>query len=248
MSSIFSCVQYNESRIQKSCAFAGVSPCRDQVAPRICNGHAEYFGLTYRTVTYHNGDNETWTKIVTYISAVSSLHIPLFLDATHKVLLNEIRAFAINTQSNFPNIRIEEFQDRIACLMGLNAFGNSQDCYLSWLDDATSTVVVRRSGSIQFLNELPALHRILFSCSEASNIRNTDANTYTYLVANVSLTYNEASGSFAFVVPNKSIVLKWTNRPNCVATPLVLDSIRLSNKKTQDRVFAPIANDNNLVC
>lgn len=247
MSSIFSCVQYNDNRLLKSCAFSGVSPCRDQVAPRICNGHAEYFGLTYRIVTYHNGDNETWTKIVMYISAVSSLHIPLFLDASNKILLNEIRAFAINTQSNFPNIRLEEFQDRIACLMGLNAFGNNQDCHLSWLDEPTSTVVVRRSGTIQFLSELPPLHRILFSCAEASNIRNTEAGTYTYLVANVSLTYNEASGSFAFVVPNKSIVLKWTNRQNCVATPLVLDSIRLANQKSQDRIFTPIS-DNQGYC
>lgn len=243
MSTLFAtCGPYTENRIQKYCVFKDIGPCRDLVNPRICNGHAEYFGLTYRIVTYHNGNNETWTKLVTYVSAVSSLYIPLFLDSTNKVLLSEIRAFAINTQSSYPNIRVEEFQERLACMMGITAFANIQDCHTSWLEDPTSTLVVRKNGNIQFFNDLPLLHRILFGCSDASNVRNTDAGTYTYLVANVSLTYNEATASYAFVIPNKSILLKWTNKPNCVATPVVLDAIRESNKKIQDRVFTPINN------
>lgn len=247
MSAMFSCVPYNNRSVTKTCVFQGVSPCHDQINERICNAHAELFGLTYRVVSYHNGDNEAWTKVVAYISDTSSLNIPLFIDYNNKILVQEIRAFAINKQNIFPNINVELFQERIACLMGLNAFGTTLDCHTSWLDDPTASIILRRNGELSFFNEVPPLHKILFACVEASNIRNVDAGTYVYLIANVSLTYNEATSTYAFVMLNKNSILKWTNKPNCVATPVVLDATRASNYRVQDRVFTPINNPFNCV-
>lgn len=242
-SSIFSCSPNYAEPKNKICIFEGVSPCRDHVSQVICNAHAELFGLIYKTASYHNGENDVWSKIVTYISSNNSLNIPLFVDASNKIILDEVRTFCLNVKNNFPTIKLDVLENRIACLCGLNQFGGATACRYSWFDDVGSYVIVRnRNANVSYTNNIPQLHKALFYHTQPSNIRNSATNATTYLVANVSLTYNDTSNNFAFVVPNKSILLKYTTKNDCVATPVVIDGARDSAQRTSDRTFKPLRN------
>nr|DBA13062.1 TPA: vp39 [Oryctes rhinoceros nudivirus] len=250
MSSLFACSPANAAKQQsKTCIFEGVSPCRDQVSHVICNAHSAIFGLINKTASYHDGDNDIWTKIVTYNSSSNNICIPLFLDSSSKIMMSEIRAFCINACNSYPTIKVEALSGRIACLMGVS-MNNAQDfCRKSWFDDPNSALIIRNNtGSIQYFKDLPPLHKYLFFYINASNIRNSKADTETYLVPNLSLTRNDSSDSYSFIIPNKKNILKYTDKPDCIATPIVLDGIREVAHHVGDRTFAPIQNNFALLC
>lgn len=243
-SMLFSCPP---PKTEKNCIFRGIGPCRDQVSHLICNAHAELFGLTYATCSYVNGNNDTWTKINTYVSSTTSLYIPLFIDNQNTLLVNEIRSFCINA-ANLYSVRVEELEQRIGCIMGVNLYAKADNCIKSWLDEPDSALILRHNdANIQYFRDCPTLHKMLFYYTQPSYIKNTTTGTQIYSVANLSLTYNDATNTYAFVVPNKSILLKKTNKPDCMATPLTLDAIRHSVQQTHDRVIRPILN-NNVFC
>lgn len=239
--SLFSCPP---QEVKKRCAFQGIGPCREQISHLICNAHAELFGLTYATASYVNGNNDTWTKINTYVSATNNLHIPLFMDAENRILSKDIRTFAINVANTYSFVRVDEFQARIACYMGVNLYAGNEHCIRSWFDEPSSGIILRRNNAeILYFRELPPLHKILFYYTQPSYIRNTSTDTRIYTVPNLSLTYNETTNSFAFVVPNKSILLKKTDRQDCVATPVIIDAVREIAQDTKDRIIQPIINN-----
>lgn len=244
MTTMFNCQPLNNNQPNKSCIFEGISPCREQISHVICNAHAAIFGLINKTASYHDGDNDIWTKIVTYNASSNNVSIPLFMDSNSKILMSEIRAFCINACNNYPSIKVEPLSSRIACLMGVSMNSAPEFCNKSWFDDPNSRLIIRNNtGNIQYFKDLPLLHKNLFYYINASNIRNSKANTETYLVPNLSLTRNDSSDSYAFVIPNKKNLLKYTDKPDCVATPLVLDGIREVLQHSGDRTFTPIHNN-----
>lgn len=249
MTSLFTCQPLNNAQQPKTCIFKGVSPCQDQVSHVICNAHAAIFGLINKPASYKNGDNDVWTKIHTYNVSSNNVSIPLFMDSNSKILMSEIRSFCINACHNYRNITVEALITRISCLMGVNINSAQDFCNKSWFDDPGSALIIRNnSGNIQYFKDLPQLHKYLFYYINASNIKNTASRSETYLVANLSLTRNDSSDTYAFVIPNKSYILKYTDDPDCVATPLVLDGIREISSSAADRTFKPIHNDFAAMC
>jgi len=242
MSSFFSCQsQFNNGPEQRKCAFEGVSPCRDHVSHLICNAHSRLFGLVHQPANYCTDAGDVWSKINVYAASQNSLSIPLFMDNTSKVLMSEIKTFTMTVCNRVPSIKVDVFQDRIAYLLGVNMYGNIPDCNQSWLSEPNSALIVRsRNENVQYYNNLPQLHRILLFYANASNIRNSNTGSTIYLIPNLSLTYNSSSDTFAFVVPNKKILLKYTDNPNCIATPIVLDGRREIISNSNDQTFRPI--------
>lgn len=248
MSSIFACQPTNVKQNIKTCILEGVSPCRDHVSHLICNAHAAIFGLVYKTASYHDGNNDIWSKIVTYNGSSNNISIPLFLNSKRDILVGEIYTFCVNACNTFTGIKVEALVSKISCLMGIR-LSNGAECNMSWFDDINSALIIRNnSGDVQYYKDLPQLHKCLLYFVNASNIRNVNANSETYLIPNLSLTKNESSDTYSFVVPNKKGVLKYTDKPDCVATPLVLDGIRDITQFVGDRTFSPINNNFAALC
>lgn len=247
MTSLFTCQPTNSQQPPKTCIFEGISPCRDHVSHLICNSHAQLFGLINKTASYHDGDNDVWTKIVTYVSASNNITIPLFINSNGTILMSDIQTFAINACNNNPNIKVDALATRISCLMGISM--TSQHCNKGWFDEPNSALIIRNnSGRIEYLKELPQLHKCLFYYINASNIQNTRGGVVTYLIPNLSLTRDDSEDKYSFVIPNKKNILKYTDKPDCVATPLVLDGIREVSQSNEDRTFTPIQNNSALLC
>lgn len=235
---MFSCHQYDDVP-RKTCRFKDVSPCRDQVSKHICNEHARIFGLAYRVVSYTNGNNDCWSSIESYICSNSNFHLPLFIDTNCEVLMSEIQSFALAACNTFPNIKLKGLEDAIACLMNLSAYDNNCT-FGGWLDDENTRLIVQNQDGVQGLSYIPPLHRLLFHHSKPSLTRNSVDGSQIYLVPNVSLQYdvsNSTAATYHFVVPNKEYVLKYTDNPDCVATPLVLNAIRKNTAKQITRKF-----------
>nr|WOJ45344.1 vp39 [Apis mellifera nudivirus] len=247
---MFSCFNDINVEQKKSCRFKDVSPCRELVSNFICNEHAAIFGLTYKTASYQNGNNDVWTNIETYISSSANFSLPLFLDPSGEILTSEIHAFALAACNSFPNIRVEALKNVIACYMGMNAY-DTNCSYGGWLDeDSTRIIVQDNNNMVKTLNYLPALHKMLLHYTKPSTVRNTANDSQIYLVPNLSLQYdinNSTQATYQFIVPNKKILLKWTNKPDCVATPIVLNAIRENAPKHRVRAFKPLSNAN-VVC
>ena len=240
---MFSCINEKPQRM-RACYFDGISPCREMISEYICNEHAELFGLVYELVDYTDGNNDNRSKIVTYICSLSNFHLPLFLNANGEVLVNEIHAFALTIQNNHPNIKIEEFENKIACLMGMSAF-EVKCSFGGWLDDESSSIIVQQPDTVSVINQLPPLHRMLLRYTSPSITKNLANESQTYLIPTLSLEYdsmNPTTITYHFIIPNKKVVLKKTTRPNSVATPIVVNALRTQQASAQLKSFKPIAN------
>ena len=226
----------------KMCIFKAVSACNDYVHPLICNAHANLFGLQFEFASYCNGNNDVWSRIVTYVTANNTLNIPLFLSREGKILISEIRAFALTTCNTFPNINIDKFQEIISCNVGLNPFQG--DCRLGgWLDEPATRVLCNdENNTIRIIEGLPRLHKILFQFTIPSIVKNTADNREIYSIPNVWLVANSASDTYNFTLFNKEIFLKRTERDFNVATPVVLMAISERSYSNNDKTFTPIVN------
>lgn len=249
---MFSC--FNDANLQqkKTCRFKDVSPCRDLVSTYICNEHASIFGITYKTASYQNGNNDVWNNIESYISSQANFSLPLFLDSHGEILLSEIHTFAMAACNTHPNIRVEALKNTIACLMGLNAY--DKNCSLGgWLDDSKTKIILQdRENKPKTLENLPPLHKMLLHYSKPSvTMLNSEDKSQIYLVPNLSLQYeinNSTHPTYRFIVPNKKVLLKWTNKADCVATPIVLNAIRESAPRNAVRSFKTLSNMETVVC
>lgn len=238
MASLFGC-QPDTAKPSKSCVLYGVSPCRDQVSHVICNEHSEIFGLINKTASYRDGNNNDSVKIVTYISATNNIHIPLFMDSTSKISLGEIQSFSLNAYNANKGINSQKLAAAIACLMGLDSSVRSY-CPNSWFDDTNSALIIRNNtGEVQYFQSLPQLHKCLFHFAIPSIISQPNSSK-TFIVPNISLTRSDSSDSYVFVVPKKDNILKYTEHPDCVSTPVVLDAIRHIPVRSRDKTFTQI--------
>lgn len=213
------------------------------VSKYVCNEHAELFGLTYEMVDYTNGNNDNWSKIVTYICSTANFHLPLFRNRNGEILVDEIHAFALTVCNNYPNVNREEFESRIACAMGMNAYDPACS-YGGWMDDESNSMVIVQNGeNVSAISQMPKLHRMLLHYTSPSITRNLTNGSQLYLVPTLSLEYdttNPATDTYHFVIPSKQSVLKKTHRPNSVATPIVVNAVRNQQATSQLRVFKPI--------
>jgi hypothetical protein len=233
----------------KKCIFNRVSTCKTQISKYICNEHAALFGITYNLSNYQNGNNDSWTSIDMYISAPSNLNIPLFIDTNGEILTSEIHSFAVSACLNYPKINVEELENTIGYLLGLTAFDN-RHTFDGWLEDQSTSVIVQDNGVVRSLYPLPPLHRMLFHYAKPSTIVNVD-NSQTYLVPNVSLEYdlsNTNVSTYRFVMVNRALTLKYTNKVDCVATPIVLNAIRKNATQPKTLTFKTMMTQTPIVC
>lgn len=245
---MFQCPQATEDEQPRKCYFREVSQCGDHVSRFICNAHAAMFGLIYRMVNYQDANNDSWSRIETYVSSPASFNIPLFKDRNGEILLSEIYSFALSVENSFPEVRVGRLRDTISCLMGITAY----ECTTNgWLNDPNTRVIVQDADSVKVTNTLPTLHKLLFYYAKPSLVRNVRNDTHVFLVPNVSLQYDTTNPSVAtyhFVIPSKKTMLKWTDRPNCVATSVVLNAVRVTGESQQVRFFKPISTPGTRVC
>lgn len=245
MASLFGCYP---QKVQKVCMLKGVGSCGENVSHLICNRHAEIFGVTYATASYQNGNNDTWSKINMYITSPTSLNIPTFIDNRGAIKASEIRTFSINA-SNQHNVDPVKLQEILACLLGVNMYDNDSSCYGGWINELNSGIIKRQSDSeIEYAYDVPQFHKNLFYYSQPSFVMNMANDIQTYSIPNLSLTYNSESNSYAFTVLNKANILKKTNMPDCIATPIVLDAVRIMSHEPQERTFIPFPVPNPTAC
>uniref|UniRef100_A0A0C9REG7 Fam188a protein n=1 Tax=Fopius arisanus TaxID=64838 RepID=A0A0C9REG7_9HYME len=127
-----------------------------------------------------------------------------------------------------PHVKIETLKETIATLVGVSAYNTNQYHYGSWLTDKSTKIIVQEQSTVTAMQELPELHKILFYYAKPSAIINAIDKSQVYFIPNVSLEYDPLSSgtpTYNFIVPNKKLLLKWTNKPNCVASPIVLNAI-----------------------
>lgn len=239
---MFSCVR-EDTREIKQCRGHKISPCRgNQVSKFFCNEHAEIFHLYYQNTFYQNGNDDTWTSIDTFVTGTGLLNIPLFLDSNCEVLMSEIKTFALSAKHRKPNIDVRELENMIACYMNLTAYDN---CVVGgWLDDSSTKLIVQTGDTIQSLSYIPPLHKMLFFYTKPAILRNESDGSQVYLVPNVSLqsTMNTSSAqTYQFTIPNREYMLKYADQLNNLATPVVLNAIRVTTvQQQQSRKFKHI--------
>lgn len=222
-------INYNflgNNKPNKTCQFSSVSPCRDQISDLICNEHAGLFGLTNRRVNYTDGTNEHWSKIVLYVSSEMNLNVPMFLDTNSQLLENDITNFATSVCLNNRNIDVKALVKIICCLLNTNGNGNAMCDPRGWLIAPKTVLNVYRPNAPTptYFARLPLLHQILFRYAEAANTHNNNGRVLR--IANVGIVYREHNNSFSFNMLNPKSILKWTKKPDCVATEVVLDATR----------------------
>lgn len=226
------------------CIFNGVSSCRDFVGEDICNQHLAMFSLTNQVVYHMNADNDVTTKIVLYHTAPGNLKVPLFSTSEHKIIMEDIRNFVRNVCTSFPGINMAALETRIAKYMGMSAVYTQANCRTGWLDDSSVRLIIRNpvTNAPRYLSRIPYLHKVLFAHAEASNIINRTSGNQIYLIPHVSLVANDMNNSFTFQVINKKNLLRFTDHPNGVATPIVLDAFKFISQSNDDIVISPLAN------
>lgn len=245
--SVFCTDLYNDTRMntpKRQCIFHRVSPCRDYVSDLICNYHLGMFSLINKVVNYQNGDNDQWTKIVLYHVSPGNLNIPLFSTSDHKILMEEIRNFVRGVCTNYPGINAYELEQSIAKYMGMSAVYTQSHCITGWLDDTSVRLIIRNPNSVsaQYLSTVPYLHKVIFAHAQASNVINSTSGSQIYRIPNISLSTNEMNNSFMFQVINKKTILRYTDKPDSVATPIVLDAFRSIRQSNDDIVITPLMN------
>nr|AHW98247.1 VP39 [Nilaparvata lugens endogenous nudivirus] len=224
----------------------GVSPCRDQVSQFICNVHSRFHGLIYKVAHYTNGDNDTWSRINTYVHTMSNLDIPLFKTQGNATLLSEIQNFTMNVCQMYPGlVKRELLAEKVSCLLCINAISDS--CKIGgWLDEETSYLFIRGADRIlRRYQNLPRLHKILFYYTKPSTTIN--GNTQLHLTDNALLNWQPSTSSYSFSLIGKQLLLKYTNDESCIATPIVLSGKRTTTPNSNIQVFQPIR-DNHMYC
>lgn len=220
------------------CMFAGLSSCSDQVSRFICNAHAStIFGIIYKYAHSTDGNNEVSYSIVTYTTTSTwNWYLPLFKNyITNVVSCDEIMAYASNV-SSLTNGKYDTMKlfDILTHYMSLNAF--TEKCSpKTWFDDDIKNSVIMYDeidNDVKFINEVPQLHRYLFAYMGSSLVQN--GNTSRVQLDTVALLRTNNANSAMFTLINKPRLLKYTTHVNCVATPLVLASLRyITSKDTQ---------------
>lgn len=235
---MFDCGYANErSQIIRDCPFKTASPCMDFVpGSKICNRHMAPFNLKQVYTSYHDCNNEQWSKVALYLTG--NLNIPLFKNSPGVVDMLEIKSFAESVKYLYPEINLINFANSMACMMELSAVQPMKTN--SWLE--TTEVYALDSDGSFIQMKLPYLHRILFQFALPAYTKRPGNTELDVLVANVILQYNPHSvdsTSYRFKVPThaKAITLISTDKENSVATPVVLLALHAGGNNTESRCF-----------
>ena len=209
------------------CILNGIGQCGAQVALYICNKHAELFSLVFKKEFYTNGDNDSWSDVATYVTGNKTFILPYFVNPNTGVLkVEDVKNYVASMVAQRPEFKRNEkdLLERICSLLGLSLVTNS--ITRTWLNDAL--LAVKRTDKIWSLptKDMPMLHKVLLTHTKPSYLINESNGTSNVWVDNICLT--EKDGNYAFVISNKSSLLKKTSTDS-VATPLVLCAVKKVN-------------------
>lgn len=238
----------------RECVFKGIGRCQDKVADRICNGHAAMFGLIYKSIPFHSASGQTWTRTNVFVLQGHNIEIPLFMDRQGHILMRQIQSFAQNISSKYSDIKLTPLIERIASLFGVAVHAGSGNPRDDWLLRKDTQIVTYTRNSAKYYSGLPQLHSILFnnahpsmSFSNSAGATDVSAEQMIIMIPNIIFESSpdaEFGDTFRFRLVNPSLVLAWTTKPNMLATPLVLDSVRRGHVMGPSTVtFRPLLRD-----
>lgn len=239
---MYTCYYANDeqTRLSRRCYFRNTSPCMDFVpGSYICNRHMALFNLTQVYSSYHDCNNDQWSRVVLYV--IGNVDIPLFLLRNGSVNLQEIKNFAESVKYIFPEINVLNFANELSCMMELSASPPSKTH--SWLENSSTEVYATdQNGEISNI-KLPFLHRVLFQFALPAYTQRPGELEQDVLIANMSLEFNSNIvnyESFSFKVPNyaKGMTLMKTDKENSIATPVILLAKYSGNHDTETRCFS----------
>lgn len=211
--------------------FAELKNCGEKVSNFICNTHSvRIFNLIYRFVEFSTAEFESDTAIVTYYTSDSNKTIPTFRFEDGTINMTELRMFADRVKLNGSGIDTERLQSILACSVGLTA--SPIACVTGgWLDNPSTYLMVEseRNTRISYRNALetlPELHKKLFYYALPSM---TIKNDEEHVIRVENMILKQSGNKMEFTPTNKSLLLRFNGKPNCLATPIVLGAVYKPN-------------------
>lgn len=225
-------------RLNEDCMFKNIGSCVDKVSSYICNSHARIFGLTYKRVSFVNGENKSWSKIVTYICGYNDFRLPLFhnLD-TNITAMSEVTDFILSVKNslNISNEHVSKYVDRILSQIGVTTINMDRCFQRGWVSSPSSEIILYdpdEENQISYPGmDLPMLHKKLLCYMEPSILINNVSQYNVFRPEFVALT--RMDDSFQFVVINKKELLKYDGEDS-VATILTLFALMEKNSSSDD--------------
>lgn len=240
MNDLFS-IQNRDYQTEKRCLFLELGGCGTMVHHQICNEHSvNFFGLYYSLNDFTDGTGYHRTRIETfYANSDTSFEIPLFRSATNAVLSEAVLQYSEHLSRNCPGGRsfnYKKLASIILPLVGLTPY--STECFKvsGWLADETSAVYLFEPNitKVVWSKYIPVLHKILFKHTYPSITQYTKESAVgERRIENMILKHDDEN--IKFVMTNNKMVLKRTNKVNCVKTPIVIAGVTL---KTISKIAA----------
>lgn len=232
---------FREEKEDPRCMFESTQ-CEDKLNPYICNFHAStIFHLLYKRVNYTDGNNESSSLIVTYFCSPSAFQLPLLMQSGG-IYMENVESYASSIVARCPNMDLDEVINILFRHLDANAYHKTG----GWFENEDSRVVMYNTSNnmLYSLPELPLLHRKLLCYCVPSLTINRVNNYQTYYVSNMQLVSDPATNKWSFVMMCKENVLKYTDHPDCVATPIVLLGQHILTAPNEALRIAPIENVN----
>lgn len=243
MAELFTSIYNKRREISKSCMFSRLGNCSNFVHESICNNHSsKIFGLFYMLRDFTDGTGHHFQRIETYYSNIdTSFEIPLFTNNLGTILAGQIYTFAqkINRIINPRPELVDYIANTISAQLGVSAY-NLDKCppVNGWLGNDLGGLFIFDGdvvGSIPLQNLRP-LHKILFKYTYpkiqmSANVPDDSLHRYE----NMILSKNNLTGESTFVMTNHRMVLKYTNRQDCVMTPIVLAGVAVTGQRREEQ-------------
>lgn len=215
----------DENRMSYSiskCLLRELGGCKDMVSKFFCNKHCAYFGLTHKQVTLVNGNNDIWSEIVVYILSSENFRLPLFFDNEQNLMLSELQSYCQTISAQHPEVKPDKLAHIIGCLMGVSV-NATKSCggIGGWIDNENSKLIAEINERPMEVNTLSLFHKALLYYAKPAF-----AGEDIVRVPNIVLRQDQSNlidgNNLAFVIAEKTALLKYTGEPTSIATPLVL--------------------------
>lgn len=226
MAVFFNCL---DKKTKPSCILQGLgNQCIDHDVGEMCNNHLKIFSMQNRLTSYVDGHNNQKTRPETLYFSHNNLSLPLFRNKNNIVSTQQIHQFAKNAEK-LHLIDGTKLAQIISCYCGLNTYVDdlTPDCR-TWLDEEKNFVNFFDGNKVtkHLSKNLPRLHKLLLKHCYPSIVKNLKSDTTTYMLENVHFEYDNATDGYYLTLTNKDLLLKYTDQPNCVASPLVISGCR----------------------
>lgn len=216
----------------QGCILQSVSQCNDQVNKYICNAHASWFGLIYKTRVLETCSGIREIDIVAYPFGESIFSLPSFINNQGVLLTSKIDAFAtaIKNKQSLSNQQGMMLKHQLEKLCGISTMAHEE---AGWIERASLMIKVGDRLLSWSGKDLPPLHKYLFENFQPSYVTALN-NQYSYTIENVCM-YQDELDTHNFRIISPDITFKYTG--DSVASPLVLAALTASSQNVQNTTF-----------